>query len=180
MNVSEIFAGDTLQFDVSVPDYPASDGYTLTYRLVPRGSGSAQQFDATADGDGYTVNVAAATTAAWTAGEYSWSSWVTLSGARYTVGQGLLTIKPDPSAMSVGTDTRSHAERVLDAIEALLEGRAGSDVMSYTIAGRSVDKMAPEELLKWRSFYAAEVKREQAAAALVNGLQPRGRLLVRL
>ena len=86
MNITELIVGDTLQFDTDVPDYPASDGYTLTYRLVPRVSGSAIEITATADGDTFAVNVAAATTAAWTAGEYSWHSYVTLSGARYTVG----------------------------------------------------------------------------------------------
>jgi hypothetical protein len=31
-------AGDTLDFTTSVPDYPASAGWTLKYRLVPRTS----------------------------------------------------------------------------------------------------------------------------------------------
>ena len=85
MNITELFAGDTLQFDTTVPDYPASGGYTLKYRLVPRAGGSAYVITASANGDGYSVNVAAATTAAWIAGDYAWSAYIEISGARYTV-----------------------------------------------------------------------------------------------
>jgi len=179
MNVSEIIVGDTLQFDTSVPDYPASLGYTLTYRLVPRVSGAAIEITASADGDDFTVNVSAATTAAWTAGEYSWHSYVTLTGARYTVGQGQITLKPNPASMTA-QDTRSHAQKMLAAIEALLEGRSSSDIESYTIHSRSITKMSVAELVKWRSFYQQQVRSEIAAASLDNGVAPGGKWLARL
>lgn len=179
MNITELIVGDTLQFDTDVPDYPASDGYTLTYRLVPRVSGAAIEITASADGDTYEVNVAAATTAAWTAGEYSWHSYVTLSGARYTVGQGQITLKPNPATMSA-QDTRSHARKMLAAIEALLEGRSGSDIQAYTIHNRSITKMTVPELVKWRSYYQQQVRSEDAAASLANGVAPGGKWLARL
>lgn len=36
-----LIVGDTLDFVTSVPAYPASSGYTLKYRLIPRVSGTA-------------------------------------------------------------------------------------------------------------------------------------------
>ena len=55
-------AGDTQKFKQSFADYPASDGWTLTYTLVK--TGTYITFDASASGDEYLVNVAKATTAA--------------------------------------------------------------------------------------------------------------------
>ena len=52
---------------------------------------------------------------------------------------------------------------MLDAIEALIEGRATKDVSSYSIAGRSLTRMTPDELVKWRSTYRAEVARQRNA-----------------
>ena len=57
-------------------------------------------------------------------------------------------------------DTRSHAKIMLDKIESILEGKADSDVSSYSIGNRSLAKMTPEELTNWRDYYKAEYNRE--------------------
>lgn len=178
MNLSEIFVGDTLQFDVSVPSYPASGGYTLTYRLVPlSGAGAALTFNATADGDDYTVSVAAATTAAWTAGDYSWSSYVTLSGARYTVGQGLLTLKPNPASMAAGTDTRTQAEIALAAAKAALAAWTPT-TKSYTIGDVSKTFNTPAEIREVLNYWQGRVDAERAAADRAAGRPNRSRYYV--
>lgn len=56
-------------------------------------------------------------------------------------------------------DRRTHAEIMLSKIESLLEGRAASDIESYSIKSRSITKMSPKELREWRDYYAAEVAR---------------------
>jgi hypothetical protein len=76
VHLERVIVGDTLSDTVSVPGYPASDGWTLKYRLIPRVSGSAIAFSTTADGAAHVLNVAAAVTAAWAAGDYSWSAYV--------------------------------------------------------------------------------------------------------
>ena len=86
-----LIAGDSLKFASTVPDYPASAGYTLTYRLVRRdGVAGPIEIAATADGDGYQVNVSPATTATWTVGKYTWAAYVAKIGERYTVETGEL------------------------------------------------------------------------------------------
>jgi hypothetical protein len=51
---------------------------------------------------------------------------------------------------------------MLDKIESILENRADADVSSYSIAGRSLNKLTVEELLRWRDYYRAEYKKEVA------------------
>jgi hypothetical protein len=80
-------------------------------------------------------------------------------GALRSVENGYVTVLADPTSQ----DARTHAEKVLAAIEALIEGRATKDVSSYSIAGRSLTRMTPDELVKWRSTYRAEVARQRNA-----------------
>lgn len=58
----------------------------------------------------------------------------------------------------------------MDAIESVLEGRASSDVESYSIAGRSITKIPISELLTLRAKYKAEVEAQEAAENVSLGL----------
>lgn len=176
---STLIVGDTLEFTTAVPDYPASAGWTLTYRLVPRTSGSAISFNASASGDDYLVQVGSTTTAAWAAGEYSWSAYVTKVTERHTVDSGICTLLPDPSLVAA-QDKRGHARKVLDAIEAVIENRATLDQEEYAIAGRSLKRTPLPELLKLRQLYKSEVAAEDAAEKLAAGIATPRKIQVRL
>ena len=66
-----------------------------------------------------------------------------------------------PQANTTGNaDNRSHAKKVLDAIQAVLENRASQDQMSYSIAGRSLSRMTIDDLMRFRDRYRAEYNRE--------------------
>lgn len=173
---SRFAAGDTLKFKRSLSDYPAT-AWTLTYEL--RNASATVTLTGTADGADHLVEVAAATTAAWTAGRYAWRAYVTAGAERYEVERGTVEIDPDFAAIAA-TDTRSHAEKVLAAIEAVIEGRASKDQESYTIEGRSLQRTALEDLLRFRSRYQAEVERERRAERLRRGLGGGQRVQVRL
>lgn len=184
-----LIAGDTLKFTTQVPAYPASAGWTLTYRLVPQSSGSAIPIIATPLGEDYQVEVSAADTADWAPGAYSWAAYVTLGAERYTVdgwvidgelvpSGSALTIKPDPGIVSA-YDNRSFARRSLEAIEAVLENRASLDQEEYTINGRSLRRTPVDELWMLRSRFQAEVRNEDARARLAAGLGATGKLQVR-
>ena len=175
---AKLIVGDTLNFLTSVPDYPASEGWTLTFRLVPRTSGTAIEFSATAEGVDYRSTVSASTTDGWAAGEYSWASYVTLSGERYTVETGTITLLPDPGVATT-LDSRSHARIVLENIEAVIEGRATTDQQEYTIGQRSLRRMTVDDLIKLRTRYRNEVYAEDQAARAASNLGG-GRLLARL
>lgn len=170
-----VYAGDTIEWTKALGDYPATE-CTLSYSLVREGASIS--ITASASGSEYAISVPAATSAAWQPGEYQWTSYVTSGATRKVIETGSLIIRANPAAG--GYDTRSYVKRVLDAIEAMLEGRATSDVTSYSIGGRSVSKASVAELLAWRSQYRREYEREQAAARLERGLGSGRKILTRM
>ena len=165
-------AGDTATWRRSLGDYPASGGWQLKYTLVA--TSGAYNFSATADGDDFVVSVAPATTATWVAGAYNLTEYVTNGTDRYTLATTRVQVLPDLAAASTGADTRTHARKTLEAIEAWLESRAPA-VAKVEIAGRRIENYPLSDLLALRDRYKAEVAREDAAA---NGGRT-GRLLVR-
>ena len=180
MQQTVLIAGDTLKYLDSVPGYPASLGYVLTTRLIRRdAAGTAITFNATASGDDYQTNVPAATTAAWTPGFYTWSKYVTLGPDRYTVDAGELQIKADPATATAPLDQRTHAARTLAAIEAVIEGRATSAQLQWSLAGRQVQYIPLDELRKFRAHYRSEVIAEQNADQTAKGLKSRNRIAIR-
>lgn len=170
-------AGDTVKWQRTLSDYPASAGWVLSYRLI----NAAGKIDigTTAAGDDHLVSVTAVTSAAWTAGDYDWVAQVANSGERYTVGSGRITIRPDLAAQAAGYDTRSTAKKLLDAVEAVLANRATRADLEYEIAGRRMKSMAHADLLAARDKLKREVAQEAAAARLAAGLSVGRRVLVR-
>jgi len=168
-------AGDTWRWTRTLADYPASAGWALSYTLI--NAAAKITINATASGDDHAVTVAAATTAGYAAGTYDWRARVTRSGEVYTVGEGRLTVRNAYSAATF--DARSHARKTLDAIEAVIENRASSAVAEYQIAGRQLKNIPVADLLALRDRYRAEVKREDAAAAVAAGLPDSRRVYVR-
>lgn len=174
-----VVVGDTLDFPTTLEDYPASAGWTLSYRLVPFTSGSPITLTATASGDSYRVTQPAATTATWAAGEYSWSAYVSNGSERYTVESGTVTLAVDPATVAA-FDGRSQARIALEAVEAVLAKRATLDQEQYSIAGRSLQRTPMADLLKLRSALRADVAREDAANRRALGLDDGRRIYLRV
>lgn len=174
-----IVSGDTLDFVTTLPDYPAAT-YTLKFRLVPRTSGTAIELTCTAGTDAYDHRCAASatTTAAWSAGDYSWFSWVEKAGERYQVSDGACVIAANP-ATATTYDGRSQAEVALDAVEAVIAHRATLDQRSYSIAGRSLERMQVGELLALRSALRIDVLNERRAKRVAQGLDDHRRIYLR-
>lgn len=155
---SVFLAGDTLAFTISEPDYPASAGWSLSYTLT--NTAGKITFSSSASGDQHAVSVAATTTSGYTAGRYRWVARAVKGSETYTVRQGEIEIKPDPSGAAY--DTRSHARKTLDALEAWIEGHDMA-VANYRVGDRQMQYIPIGELLTLRSRYQKEVRRETAA-----------------
>lgn len=156
----KIGAGLTFDALLTLTAFPAPE-WSVTLHL--RGP-EAINLAATADGSQHRLHADAATTADWSAGEY----WFTLRATRGAevseVEQGQLTIAPDVAALTEPYDGRSQAQIALEAIDAVLAKRATLDQERYRINNRELYRTPIADLLKLRSYYAEQVKREKAAA----------------
>ena len=177
----EVIAGDTLTWKKSFSDYPASDSWVLSYALVKDGKIILiDDTEVTTDGDYHVVEVSAETSAAYTAGTYKWQAYVTLSGARYQVGEGTMEIKPNFATQSTGYDGRTTVKQTLDALEAMMLRKASKDQMSLTVPnGRRVDRLSPEQLLMWRDRMKSEYEKEKQADRIARGLGGGNHIMVR-
>lgn len=155
-----IVIGDLVQFKLTQfsTDYP-NTSHSMTF-MARSGTGANVEFSIAASnsGDDYLFSASSAATSAFVAGLYHYQIEVleTSSNNRLILDQGELDVTVDLDVNAV--DPRTHAEKMLQKIEAVLENRADADVSSYSIAGRSLTKMSPEELLTWRNNYRREVK----------------------
>ena len=143
-------------------DYPVGS-YAMSWsaRLESNG-GTSFSATVTEVEDYYKFTLDNSATGGYTTGDYFWVLKVTQSSdsEELIIDTGKITVK-DNYFGSTG-DTRSHAKTMLDKIESLIEGRADADVSSYSIAGRSLNKLSVQELTEWRNYYKAEYQKEIA------------------
>lgn len=169
---AEIISGDRIAWKRTDLDADYDTGsYSLSYSARLENSGSTEiSISASESGDEYIVEVAAATSAAWTVGVYHWQAYITRTSdsERITVDSGTWEVFANRDAAT--SDPRSHAKIVLDAIESVIEGRASQDQMAYSIAGRSLSRMSIEDLILFRDRYRAEWKSELRRERRDNGL----------
>lgn len=145
-----------------VADYPTAD-YALTYEFhEDSGGGGSHKFSITATEttNDYLIEIASATTATYATGDFHWYAFITRTSdsERIAIDDGYAKI--ELNFADTNADHRSHAKKVLDAIEAVLENRASQDQMSYSIAGRSLSRMSIDDLMRFRDRYRAEYNRE--------------------
>jgi hypothetical protein len=176
-------AGDTIEWDETVSDYPAGNNYTLAIDLRSKDKAPIT-ITATANGNDYAISVAPATSATWPAGNYFYQAYVYKSSnntisEKYTLQNGQIKILPNLTGVDSQADLRSIAEKNLDMIEARLSGDTSPDVMSYSIAGRSLSKRSWDELMSMRAYWKEEVRVEQEAESTAAGTDNPRRVGVR-
>lgn len=170
-------AGDTLSATWSLPDYPATAGWVARLTLI----NSAARYQATAGAAGadHVLTVTAATTAAWLPGAYTAVLDCTLGAQRVSVATGPLQVLPDLAAAAT-YDTRSPARRALEAAEsALATHGARAYLQSIQMGERQQSFRDPGEFLAFIDRLRAQVRVEDDAERMRQGLRPRNRLLVR-
>ena len=156
------YKGETVVWkrtDIGADYDPSSHSMVWEASLQTNGS---TRFSATVTESGteYTFTLDNSATSGYTAGDYVWFLKVlqTSDSETLVIDSGKITVKDNFFATT--GDTRSHAKIMVDKLESLLEGQADADVSSYSIAGRSLNKLTVEEMLKWRDYYKAEYQRE--------------------
>jgi hypothetical protein len=154
-------AGDTWRWVRDLPAYPAPT-WVLTYTLYALSG--VVRITATADGTQHRVALLPMVTGAYPPGRYDWTAHVSDGTDRHPVCAGSLQILPN-LASATTHDGRSHARRMLDAIEATLEGRGSEgelDLVRSQLGDRTAE-WEPGHLIKLRDRYAAAVLAEERA-----------------
>ncbi len=151
-------------------DYPVGT-YALTYEFhSDSGGGGTKKFTLTAveADDTYYIESASSTTTGYAVGDYVWEAYITKTSSsnRIMVDSGRTSITENLA--NTNADLRSHAKKVLDALEAVIENRATMDQSSMSIAGRSLSRMSVDELLTFRNRYKAEYLKEIKLARIRN------------
>jgi len=175
----ELVVGDYIQWrriDLGT-DYP-NNLYTATYVARITGGGANEiQLTGAAYNDDYLFTVNSETSANFAPGFYHWQLEIVRDSDsnRIVVDRGDFRAVVDLDVNQ--SDPRSHAEIMIDKIETVLQGRADADVLSYSINGRSLSKMAPTELVGWRDYYKREIVMERRKERVRRGL-PTGATMV--
>jgi len=151
--------------------YPIGS-YALTYEFhEDSGGGGIHKFTLTATeaNDTYYIEAASSSTTGYAVGDYIWEAYITKASDsnRVMVDSGRTTITQNLA--DTNADLRSHAKKVLDALEAVIENRSTMDQSSMSIAGRSLSRMSIDELMTFRDRYKAEYLKEIKLARIRNG-----------
>jgi len=163
--------GDFVQWKRSdlVHDYPLAT-YSAQYVSRLSGGGNTEFTVVGTETDGtYLFTIPSATSSGFTAGDYHWQLEVvrTSDSSRIVIQRGDWSILVDLDVN--GSDPRSHAQIMIGKIESILQGKADSDIGSYSIAGRSLTKMSFAELMEARDRYKAEYTQELIKSRLETG-----------
>lgn len=170
-----ITAGETVQFKRTFQGFAPADGWQYSFDLI--GPTAAIHKNAEVDSDPFLLTLSPTDTAPLNPknpkGDVCpYQENVTLSTdptQRFTVGDGTITVQQNLSIAQPG-DTLTHAQKMIERIEAVLEGRIADDVQSYSIGAgtgaRALVKIPIKELQQLLGIYKAQVN----AAANPNAL----------
>lgn len=155
---------------------PASD-WTLTYYAINKDHKITIVAEAT--NDDFLVNLPATTTQNYHPGVYQWRAYVNQTTTRYQVDSGTIEILPN-FAVQNAFDFRSHAQKCLDAINSILEGKSGTHHTSLAWGGHSIAEMSYIDLINAKLSCESRVAYENALEDIKKGRTPNsGQLLAR-
>lgn len=162
-------AGTTVAWQkTEFPVYTYAEGYTIaTYTINGKYGTATIQGTYNAGVWTFILNAASNTLPQ---GTYRLYGYVETSGSgRQTVYDGELNVQAS-LVTAAQIDTRSHVKKTLDAIKALLEGRATKMQESAQLPnGTSLSLLPPSELIKWHSHYEYLYKQELETERVSSG-----------
>jgi uncharacterized small protein (DUF1192 family) len=159
-----ITVGDTITWDETLSDFPASASWVVTYSFTSPDSRFISTHAAVVDDHRITID-----TTSLEEGRFDWTKKVTDGSSTFTLESGILDVDPDLSADGTGVDRRSYSAIALEAIEALLKGKATKDQTSYSLNGRALSRYSIDELNEWRAQLRVEVREEDQKARRKSG-----------
>lgn len=156
--MQKIYAGTNLNFHKTYTAFPAT---AWNAKLLLVGTGGKLAVNAISSGNTFQFNASPSETESLTAGIYKYQIRAFNDSETHTVEEGTVTVEQDFASLTV---LENHAEKMLKAIEALLEGKVLTDQQEYSINGRSLKRLSIPELEKLRDRYMWEVTHQKRTA----------------
>lgn len=157
----KFIAGETISAELDLSDYPASE-WELTVIALSVSGNIALESEAVADDDTFVLDI---DTSSLAAGDYSYQAKVIQGTEIHYVETGSFVVAANlfdqvgSSGNVTSLDIRTHAQKMLVAIEALLEGRASREHKSIKQNGKELYKHSFAELTELRDYYKSEITR---------------------
>ena len=172
---TKIQSGLNIEWTEFTSDYSAADGWTLKYRLF--NSVGKVDISSAADGANHKVTLAAAITAAYIAGDYSWLSYVEKGADKIEIARGYIKIVEDVLSMAA-FDFRSENRKTYELLlTAQQNWAANGEAVSISIGGRNVNYRSFDELKSAIATYKQLVYNEELEADIASGKRKRPRIL---
>lgn len=151
----------------------SGDSYTLYWVL----SNATNQMSATTQtqiDQGFFFQVV---TSGWTAGDYTSVLYADNGTLRYEQTVASVTVLP---SLDSAVESRTTYKQIADALDAAILGQATSGQLAMSIAGRSIQRMSMEDLLKAKVQFDSLVASEENAQKMKDGKLPSNTIQVRL
>tara|TARA_B100000927_G_C16266632_1_gene389701 strand:- start:95 stop:673 length:579 start_codon:yes stop_codon:yes gene_type:complete len=177
---SKIRAGDFIQWKLNATNDVygnpiSSPDWTVSYFLRTNKSKVGTSVQSTADGDDFKFEIPSSTTVQFSQGDWFYQAVASKSGnQKQTIATGKFTVLP--SLEFTGTtprpfDGRSDTRKTLDLINKAIDDIvANGGVQEYKIGTRSAKKYELGELYILRTKYLAQLRLEEQAETMANGL----------
>ena len=155
-NLSDFYNGDSINFTFSDPNnYPTAE---YDCEILFTNNDGNFRYTTTKENNSFKLNIIDTTEI--TAGRYKVYAIFSKTDFKRTEFINFINIKQQISD-ATNEDIISYNQKMLTAIEDLLFKRTESDYSSYTIGNRSIVKMTPDSLLKWRNYFKDLVEKEE-------------------
>ena len=177
---SKIRAGDFIQWKLNATNDVygnpiSSPDWTVSYFLRTNKSKVGTSVQSTADGDDFKFEIPSSTTIQFSQGDWFYQAVASKSGnQKQTIATGKFEVLP--SLEFTGTtprpfDGRSDTRKTLDLINKAIDDIvANGGVQEYKIGTRSAKKYELGELYILRTKYLAQLRLEEQAETMANGL----------
>lgn len=166
-----IVSGLTAKWKIYLADYLPGDNWTLKYSLK-KSSVAVINISSSDNGDDcHLINLSPTVTTAYTVGNYAYQAYVenSTTGEKHLIETGQIEIKTGFSDSADAFDPRTHARKVLDAIEAVIEGRATYNQSSVKVGDKELRYYSFTQLTQFREYYLQQVELDEQSEAASNG-----------
>lgn len=154
-NLADFYSGDSINFYFIHQDYNTTD---YNCRIIFTNNNGKHEFEATKENGRFNINLPDTSIIL----VERWKVYALFYKTDFKKTEFVNYVNVGNNVdVTVNEDILSYNQKMLNAVEDLLFKRTETDYSSYTIGNRSIVKMTPDSLLKWRNYFKDLVEKEE-------------------